>query len=168
MTNREGLTEYVTEFIGSLADYGVKDAVISPGSRSTPLAYACMQEKRLSVYRQIDERSAGFFALGLAKASGRPVMLLCTSGTAAANYFPAIVEAQLARVPLIVVTADRPHELREVGAPQTINQIGLYGSQVKWAVDLPMPEEENRIGFLTRHLYRAVSMAMTARGDRSI
>lgn len=159
MTSRKALTEYVSAFTHSLVELGVADAVISPGSRSTPLAYACMKQEGLSVYRQIDERSAAYFALGMAKASGKPVMLLCTSGTAAANYFPAIVEAYYARVPLIVVTADRPHELREVGAPQAINQVNLFGSHVKWATDLPMPETENQLAFLSRHLHRSVRSA---------
>lgn len=159
MTNRNSLTEYVSAFTHSLVHLGVTDVVISPGSRSTPLAYACMKQEGLTVYRQIDERSAAYFALGMAKASGRPVMLLCTSGTAAANYFPAIVEAYYARVPLLVVTADRPHELREVGAPQAINQLNLFGSHVKWAADLPMPEADNQLDFLTRHLHRSVASA---------
>lgn len=159
MTSREALTEYVSAFTHSLIEQGVTDAVISPGSRSTPLAYACMKQEGMTVYRQIDERSAAYFALGMAKASGKPVMLLCTSGTAAANYFPAIVEAYYARVPLIVVTADRPHELREVGAPQAINQINLFGSHVKWATDLPLPETENQLAFLSRHLHRSVRNA---------
>lgn len=161
MTNCKYLTEYVSAFTHSLVNQGVQNVVISPGSRSTPLAYACMKEEGLTVYRQIDERSAAYFALGMAKASGEPVMLLCTSGTAAANYFPAIVEAFYARIPLIVVTADRPHELREVGAPQAINQIDLFGSHVKWTVDLPMPEEENRLDFLVRHLHRSVKNAVS-------
>ncbi|MGI2326266.1 2-succinyl-5-enolpyruvyl-6-hydroxy-3-cyclohexene-1-carboxylic-acid synthase [Planococcus sp. YIM B11945] len=161
MTNREFLTEYVSAFTHSIVHLGVKNAVISPGSRSTPLAYACMKQEGLTVYRQIDERSAAYFALGLAKASREPVMLLCTSGTAAANYFPAIVEAYYARIPLIVVTADRPHELRDVGAPQAINQINLFGSHVKWSVDLPMPELDNRLDFLGRHLHRSVASAKT-------
>lgn len=159
MTNRKALTEYVSAFTHSLVELGVAAAVISPGSRSTPLAYACMKQEGLMVYRQIDERSAAYFALGIAKASGRPVMLLCTSGTAAANYFPAIVEAYYARVPLIVVTADRPNELREVGAPQAINQINLFGAHVKWSTDLPMPETENQLAFLSRHLHRSVQNA---------
>ena len=162
MTNRKSLTEYVSAFTHSLVHLGVKNVVISPGSRSTPLAYACMKQEELAVYRQIDERSAAYFALGMAKASGAPVMLLCTSGTAAANYFPAIVEAYYARVPLLVVTADRPHELREVGAPQAINQINLFGSHVKWSADLPMPEQENQLNFLARHLHRSVATAKTA------
>lgn len=162
MTNRKSLTEYVSAFTHSLVHLGVENVVISPGSRSTPLAYACMKQEGLTVYRQIDERSAAYFALGLAKASGNPVMLLCTSGTAAANYFPAIVEAYYARVPLLVVTADRPHELREVGAPQAINQINLFGSHVKWSADLPMPEPENQLSFLSRHLHRSIATAKTA------
>ena len=162
MTNREFLTEYVSAFTHSLVKLGLKDVVISPGSRSTPLAYACMKQEGLTVYRQIDERSAAYFALGMAKASGRPAMLLCTSGTAAANYFPAIVEAYYARVPLLVVTADRPHELREVGAPQAINQLNLFGSHVKWAADLPMPEPHNQLNFLSRHLHRALASASSA------
>lgn len=159
MTNREFLTEYVSAFTHSLVHAGVKKAVISPGSRSTPLAYAFMKQEGIVTYRQIDERSAGFYALGLAKASNSPVVLICTSGTAAANYFPAIVEAYYARVPLLVVTADRPHELREVGAPQAINQINLFGSHVKWSADLPLPEQGNRLDFLKRHLGRAAAMA---------
>jgi len=162
MTNREFLTEYVSAFTHSLLHAGVKKAVISPGSRSTPIAYAFMKQEGIETYRQIDERSAGFYALGLAKASNSPVVLVCTSGTAAANYFPAIVEAYYARVPLLVVTADRPHELREVGAPQAINQINLFGSHVKWSADLPLPEQGNRLDFLKRHLGRAAAMAETA------
>lgn len=162
MTNREFLTEYVFAFTHSLVQAGVQKAVISPGSRSTPLAYAFMKQEGMETYRQIDERSAGFYALGLAKATNSPVVLVCTSGTAAANYFPAIVEAFYARVPLIVVTADRPHELREVGAPQAINQINLFDSHVKWSADLPLPEQGNRLDYLARHLARAAAVAETA------
>lgn len=162
MTNREFLTEYVSAFTHTLKEAGVTRAVISPGSRSTPLAYAFMKQEGIETFRQIDERSAGFYALGLAKAANRPVVLVCTSGTAAANYFPAIVEAYYARVPLLVVTADRPHELREVGAPQAINQIQLFGSHVKWSADLPLPESANRLEFLKRHLGRAIGMAEAA------
>lgn len=162
MTNSEFLTDYVTAFTKSLVASGVTKVVISPGSRSTPLAYACMKQEGLEVYRQIDERSAAYFALGMAKAGNQPVMLLCTSGTAAANYFPGIVEAFYARVPLLVVTADRPHELREVGAPQAINQIQLFGNHVKWSVDLPLPERDNKLDFLVRHLHRSVAEATSS------
>ena len=109
MSNREVLTNYVYKMISALMQGGVVDVVISPGSRSTPLAYGFASTEGITVYRQVDERSAGFFALGLAKATAKPVVLLCTSGTAAANYYPAVVEAKYARVPLLVITADRPH-----------------------------------------------------------
>ena len=108
------------------------DACTSPGSRSTPLVLAIARERRLRAHSHIDERSSGFFALGLAKATGRAVALACTSGTAAANLAPAVIEASEARVPLIVLTADRPPELREIGAGQTIDQIKLYGDAVRW------------------------------------
>ncbi len=117
-------------FCDELARCAVVGAVSSPGSRSTPLVAALTADGSFPVYSQIDERSAGFFALGLAKASGRPAVLACTSGTAAANYLPAVIEAYEARVPLIVCSADRPPELRGVGAGQTIDQIKLYGDNV--------------------------------------
>ena len=142
---------------------GVEDVVISPGSRSTPLAYAFASTKNLSIYRQVDERSAAYFALGIAKAKAKPVVLLCTSGTAAANYYPAIVEAKYARVPLIVITADRPHELREVGAPQAINQISLYGERVKWSAEFPIPDDAKMtLPYVERHAARGVNIANTA------
>lgn len=157
------LTSYVYKMVSALMQGGVVDVVISPGSRSTPLAYGFASIDGLNVYRQVDERSAGFFALGLAKATAKPVVLLCTSGTAAANYYPAIVEAKYARVPLIVLTADRPHELREVGAPQAINQIGLYGAHVKWSAEFPIPDEaEATLPFIERHTARAVAIATSA------
>lgn len=162
MNEREILSNYVYKMVASLVQAGVKDVVVSPGSRSTPLAYAFASSKELNLYRQVDERSAGYFALGLAKATGKPVILLCTSGTAAANYYPAIVEAKYARVPLLVLTADRPHELREVGAPQAINQLNLYGDHVKWSVDFPIPDgAKQTLPFIERHLARAVGIAMS-------
>ena len=117
-------------FCDELARCGVSGAVTSPGSRSTPLVAALTADGGFPVYSQIDERSAGFFALGLGKATGRPAVLACTSGTAAANYLPAIVEAYEARVPLIVCTADRPPELRGIGAGQAIDQLKIYGDNV--------------------------------------
>ena len=107
-----------------------------PGSRNAPIALTLAAAPGIDAVSVIDERSAGFVALGMAKASGRPVAVTCTSGTAATNLHPAIVEAWEARVPLIVLTADRPPELREVGAGQAIDQIKLYGSSVKWFVEL--------------------------------
>lgn len=114
---------------------GVTAAVVSPGSRSTPLTLALADRRELALHVRLDERSAGFFAVGLAAATGRPVVVCTTSGTAAAELHPAVVEAHHARVPLLVCTADRPPELHDVGAPQTIDQHGLYGQAVRWATD---------------------------------
>jgi 2-succinyl-5-enolpyruvyl-6-hydroxy-3-cyclohexene-1-carboxylate synthase len=118
----------------------VRRAVISPGSRSTPLTMALARSEGITAVPVLDERSAGFFALGLAKASGRPVALVCTSGTAAANYLPAIVEAREAGVRLLVLTADRPAELRACSSGQTIDQVKLYGGYVSHFHELPLPE----------------------------
>ncbi len=142
MKTSDSLTRYVASFVDELARLGVQKVVVSPGSRSTPLAMLMAEHPKLTCYINIDERSAGFFALGLAKAKKEPVVLVCTSGTAAANYYPAIVEARYSRVPLIVLTADRPHELRDVGAPQAIDQIQMYGHYPKWFVDVALPEEQ--------------------------
>ncbi|ALC84636.1 2-succinyl-5-enolpyruvyl-6-hydroxy-3-cyclohexene-1-carboxylate synthase [Bacillus sp. FJAT-22090] len=158
MNNSNYLTAYVNHFVETVKQSGVKDVVICPGSRSTPLAYGFAKSEGFEFYRQIDERSAAFFALGIAKAKKSPVVLLCTSGTAAANFFPAIVEAYYARIPLLVITADRPHELREVGAPQAIDQIHLFGKHVKWTVDFPIPEaDEESLPFIERHIQRAIT-----------
>ena len=131
----------IAAFAGQLAAHGVRDIVISPGSRSTPLAVAFHAHPDLRTHIQLDERSAGFFALGQAKASGRPSVLICTSGTAAANYLPAVVEANHACVPMIVCTADRPPELRGWGAGQTIDQVGMFTTNVRWSADLPVPSD---------------------------
>ena len=122
-------------FVDELARCGVRDACTSPGSRSTPLVLS-LARSPLRATSHLDERAAAFFALGLAKATGVPPVLACTSGTAAANYAPAVIEAHEARVPLLVLTADRPPELREVGAGQTIDQLALYGSAAKWFFDV--------------------------------
>src|SRR5262245_12889363 len=123
-------------FVDELARCGVREACTSPGSRSTPLVLSLAREPRIASTSHLDERSAGFFALGVAKATGVPAALACTSGTAAANYAPAVIEAHAARVPLIVPTADRPPELRELGAGQTIDQVKLYGSAAKWYLEV--------------------------------
>jgi 2-succinyl-5-enolpyruvyl-6-hydroxy-3-cyclohexene-1-carboxylate synthase len=123
-----------------LARCGLQHACTSPGSRCTPIVLSLVRERRIRCWSHIDERCAGFFALGAAKASGRPVAITCTSGTAAANLAPAVIEAFQARVPLIVLTADRPPELRDVGAGQTIDQLKLYGDAVKWFVEVGVYE----------------------------
>lgn len=163
MTYKQTLTRYVRSFLSGLKDYGVEHVVISPGSRSTPLAYGVVSDPDFKVSIQVDERSAGFYALGLAKASEKPVVLMCTSGSAAANYFPAIVEAYYARIPLLVVTADRPHELRQVGAPQTIDQVKLYGDHVKWTFDYPLADSyEATESFVYQQTVRVVAESMQA------
>lgn len=160
MNERDELTAFTTSFIDELTKVGVVDAVVSPGSRSTPLAYVMAEHPSMKVWMNIDERSAAFFALGIAKEKKKPVVLLCTSGTAAANYFPAIAEARISRVPLIVLTADRPHELRDVGAPQAIDQNNLYGKHVKWFIEMPIPESTGEMLRYTRTM--AARAAATA------
>jgi 2-succinyl-5-enolpyruvyl-6-hydroxy-3-cyclohexene-1-carboxylate synthase len=123
-------------FVEELYRCGMRHAVTSPGSRNAPLALTLAAQEGIEATSVLDERSAGFVALGMAKASGRPVAITCTSGTAAANLHPAVAEAHEARVPLIVLTADRPPELREVGAGQAIDQIRLYGTAAKWFVEV--------------------------------
>lgn len=141
MSNKnEALTTQVFTFSSELFAYGVKEVVISPGSRSTPLAIALEAHPNIKTWIHPDERSAAFFALGLIKGSQRPVAILCTSGTAAANYTPAIAESQISRIPLIVLTSDRPHELRSVGAPQAINQVNMFSNYVNFQFDMPIAD----------------------------
>jgi 2-succinyl-5-enolpyruvyl-6-hydroxy-3-cyclohexene-1-carboxylate synthase len=151
-------------FVEELYRCGMGHAVTSPGSRNAPLALTLAAQQGIEAVSVIDERSAGFVALGMAKASGRPVAVTCTSGTAAANLHPAVVEAYEARVPLIVLTADRPPELREVGAGQAIDQIKLYGTAAKWFVEVGThdPSRETAI----HHRALACRAYWTAAGNR--
>jgi len=125
-------TALASAFAEELTRCGLRHAVLSPGSRSTPLALALWRQEEIETTVIVDERSAAFFALGAAQASGAPVAILCTSGTAAANFHPAVCEADYSAVPLLVLTADRPPELRGVGAGQAIDQLKLYGDSVRW------------------------------------
>ncbi len=130
--------------VDELVASGLEAVCIAPGSRSTPLTVAFATHPDVEVYSHIDERSAAYFALGRARRTGEPTALVCTSGTAAANFHPAVVEASQARVPLLVLTADRPHDLRDSGANQTVDQVKLYGDAVRWYAELPEPEADER------------------------
>jgi 2-succinyl-5-enolpyruvyl-6-hydroxy-3-cyclohexene-1-carboxylate synthase len=160
-TNRN--TALASALVEELARCGVRHAVLSPGSRSTPLAVALWRQPAIEVSVILDERSAGFFALGAAQATHRPVAVLCTSGTAAANLHPAVAEADEAAVPLLVLTADRPPELRGIGAGQTIDQLKLYGGSTRWFCEVGT-HEANDDGLLH---YRSVACRAyaAARGE---
>ena len=154
----------IQAFVDELARCGLEHAVTSPGSRNAPLALTLAAEGPIATFSVLDERSAGFVALGLAKAAATPVVVTCTSGTAAANLLPAVVEAHEARVPLIVLTADRPPELREVGAGQAIDQLKLYGGFVKWFAEVGDHEPSRESAIHHRALAcRAVATAVGGR-----
>jgi 2-succinyl-5-enolpyruvyl-6-hydroxy-3-cyclohexene-1-carboxylate synthase len=154
---------YIGAFVDELIRAGVRHVCIAPGSRSAPLALTIAANPALRTWIHLDERVAAFFALGLARMTEVPVALLCTSGTAAANFLPAIVEAQAAGVPLLVLTADRPPELRDVGAAQTIDQNQLFGAHVKWFAEVALPEATPHMVRYARTLAgRAVAMAAAA------
>ena len=149
----------VSAFFDELARWGVREVVVSPGSRSTALAMCAYElgrrePERMTVYVDIDERSASFFALGLAKASGRPVALVCTSGTALANYYPAVLEAETSRVPLIVLSGDRPPHLQGLGAPQTCDQVKAYSDHVRRFIQMPLAEDSPRAVSFARQAAR--------------
>ncbi len=150
--------------VDELRRCGVVHAVVSPGSRDAPLLYALADQDGITTHSVLDERAAGFVALGLAKSTDRPVVVACTSGTAAANLMPAVVEAGEANVALIVLTADRPPELRDVGAGQSIDQIKLFGTLVRWfneAGSMPLDEAA-----LVHHRALACRAVAEATGSR--
>src|ERR1700694_5920657 len=153
---------FAATFVDELAVQGVEFACVSPGSRSAPLAIALQRHPRIKVLIHIDERCGAFFAVGLGKATGRPAVVLTTSGTAAAELHAAVVEAFYSRTPLIVLTADRPPELQGVGANQAIDQQRLYGTAVRWFFDPGLPVEmPNAARFCRRLAFRAVAEAAT-------
>ena len=160
MNHQQVMTEYLLAFIEGLKQAEIKEVVISPGSRSTPLALLLHRDKELTCYVDVDERSAAFFALGLAKAKRKAVALLCTSGTAAANFYPAICEAYEAQVPLVVLTTDRPPELHQVQAPQTMSQNQLYADHVKQSNQMALPE--NSPNLLRYSYWQAYQLTLTA------
>jgi 2-succinyl-5-enolpyruvyl-6-hydroxy-3-cyclohexene-1-carboxylate synthase len=147
--------------VETLARLGLRHAVISPGSRSTPLTVQFARHAEIEAIPVLDERSAAFFALGLARQTHRPVVLLCTSGTAGANYFPAVIEARESGVPLIVITADRPPEMRECRSGQTIDQQKLFGGYVNFYHELAVPEAEVS-------MLRYVRQSMTHAWERAL
>lgn len=149
---RDATTAFARTLVDEWVRAGITDAVVSPGSRSAPIALALAEDGRIAVHVIIDERAAAFFALGLGRATGCPAIVVTTSGTAAANLHPAVLEAHHGRVPLIVCTADRPPELRDTGAPQTIDQINLYGRAVRWFVDAEVPADRPGAGAAWRAL----------------
>jgi 2-succinyl-5-enolpyruvyl-6-hydroxy-3-cyclohexene-1-carboxylate synthase len=158
-------TALATVLVDEFVRAGLTDACLAPGSRSAPLALALEADACVRLHVEIDERCAAFCALGLAKASGRPVVVVSTSGTAAANFHPAVIEAAESRVPLLVLTADRPPELRATGANQTIDQLKLYGDAVRWFAEVGVPEaDEDAVAYWRSLAARAYGEAVGLAG----
>ena len=137
------MNEYIAALVDEFYQLGVRHAVFSPGSRSTTMAMLFTEYEGFETYMNIDERSASFMALGIAKAHKEPTVLVCTSGSAVAHYLPAILEAQYSGVPLIVLSADRPYTLLHTGAPQTVDQQKIFGTAVNYYEELSVPQDEH-------------------------
>jgi 2-succinyl-5-enolpyruvyl-6-hydroxy-3-cyclohexene-1-carboxylate synthase len=164
MALRNALTEASRLIVSTLADAGVVDLVVSPGSRSTPLVVAAVREPRLRCHSVVDERAAAFFALGKARVEERPSALVCTSGTALVHYLPALVEACLTGVPMLVLSADRPHDVQHAHAPQTIDQVKIFGDYVRAFYDLPAPDGSTSLMIgLRRMVGQAVATSIDPR-----
>ena len=172
-THQQETALFTSAFFDELVYWGVRETVICPGSRSTALAMTAhemslREPDRMRIYVDVDERGAAFFALGLAKASGRPVALVCTSGTAVANFYPAVVEAATSRVPLIVLTGDRPVRLQGLGAPQTCDQVKAYGDYVRAFRQMPEPGADLREILFARQAAREAVLAAMGPGSRGL
>ena len=160
MSSGSLLDTWSHRLIHSLALAGVEHAVISPGSRSTPWAWAAIQHPQICCHAILDERAASFYALGQARLTGKPSLLLCTSGSAGAHYLPALVEASQAYIPLMVLTADRPLELQHCAAPQTIDQLKMFGDYVRHFFELGTPDTSERaLASLERVALQAVHLS---------
>lgn len=170
LTSAQTTALWCAAFFDELVRCGVRQVVVSPGSRSTPLAMAayelsCRRPDVLELYVDIDERGAAFLGLGMAKVQGRPVACICTSGTAAANYYPAVIEAETSRVPLVLLTGDRPERLQGLGAPQTTDQLKLFGNHVRAFRAMPLPSTDGQaLAFVRQAAFEAVLAAMGAGG----
>lgn len=165
-THSQTTALYLGAFFHELLRWGVRDVVVSPGSRSTGLAMTAFElstrcPQQLRVFVDADERGAAFLALGLAKASGRPVAAICTSGTAVANYLPAVVEAETSRVPLLLLTGDRPGRLQQLGAPQTTDQLKIFGDHVAQFRQMPEPSSQPQLLAFARQAAREAVLAAT-------
>ena len=154
------MNEYIAALVDELYQLGVRHAVFSPGSRSTTMAMLFKEHEGFETYMNIDERSASFMALGIAKAHKEPTVLVCTSGSAVAHYLPAVLEAQYSGVPLIVLSADRPHTLLHVGAPQTVDQHKIFGTAVNYYEELAVPQESHYYTYPRQVARKAYMKAM--------
>ncbi len=141
------MNENISALVDELFELGVRDIVLSPGSRSTPLSTLFCAYEKFSVYMNLDERSAGFFALGIAKEQNKPVVVVCTSGSALAHYLPAVIEAKYSKIPLIILSADRPAQLQNIGADQTINQNTIFGNYIKFQTELCQIDYEKSFAY---------------------
>ncbi len=154
------MNEYIAALVDEFYQLGVRHAVFSPGSRSTTMAMLFKEHEGFKTYMNIDERSASFMALGIAKAHKEPIVLVCTSGSAVAHYLPAVLEAQYSGVPLIVLSADRPHTLLHVGAPQTVDQHKIFGTAVNYFEELAVPQESHYYTYPRQVARKAYMKAM--------
>lgn len=162
-THEQATALYVSAFFDELIRCGVEDVVVSPGSRSTALSMVA-HASQMELYVDVDERGAAFFALGLARAKQKPVAVICTSGTALANYYPAVVEAESSRIPLIILSGDRPQRLQHVGAPQTFDQLKAFSDHVEGFWNMPEPSADPKVIAYVRQIAREACIAVGAAG----